>query len=858
MNNIEVALSDLVTKSHYPITHAVNRPCTLNKWIYKLSEDCDADIENVLSKGIIIQQHELSFLNPKDLQNNWRYFISEKGKSNLIYSGEEEFNEGMLYSVCCIYTDAKQDTYFNIRASLPITVYINGNKVCTSYYEYHIKSVSLIFELRSGVNTILITQEISSRYSQLSKEEYSFSVSVKPVSFIKAVDKYDIYYSSTIKIMYKNHSIVPQTHRANNELSLEIFPQYFSLNPVALEISVIVEDVSGNSVVHKVMEGERNIISISTLCDGPLHIKCETSGSDVYVFKGNYKELFLKARNKAEDIEFKNYIDYVFKFTSENFVFNNGKIELIYDKFLYILYSQFSRLLKSILCKKGMKNDYFSNFRPGDIVTFLMKSDVDNVYMPYTFFFPDNYVAGEKIKTVILMPYGTVMDLFPDIPNNIVRSEFQDFIVVTVYGRGGLNRDYVSESQILKIINSVYNSDFVDATNRYAVGVCSGALRVCGLAMRFPGLFAATALFGGTVRLDMSNPEYEELQNLEHVKIFNVYNIEDEHFNGSRVLYTNNLLKQEKSFIFDSFTHKELTESLVTTKVISNLIKCNADIPEKFSWFPQENMYTSAYWFTVVEFIDIRKKSYVEAVLTDNGYSIFTKNISKFKIQISEEHFSAQRELTIFNNCHKAIVFVNPPGILTICHTEKKLISSWQSTSMSPQVEYELKPEQLGIRAVYMKPHVILNPSAPIHNNSRATKKLKMIFRQPIREKVRNYVCNEIDDDNLSGEYCVIRFFDNINIFMKETNDFEKDIDLMNNVLIQSIINNRESYFILYADGNHNLYVYISSEDVIDTLSDLMLRFDTEKVFLSHFVIYYQEKFYYKSYSKILEYKKNI
>lgn len=825
MNNLKEKLEDLAAISLYPITFTGERPCILNKWLYKYL-DIQTPLAEAIAGGRILQQHELSFLQPDELRSNWRYYVSESDNTNLIYAETEDITDCKLCSVCCIYSSKKKDSYFYIRTSLPVSVYVNGRKICGSNYGYHIKPFSLIIELEEGINTLLVTQEISERYQELSRSEYSFYISVKPVSFIHMVDKEDIYYSSSIDTLYHSYYIVPVTYRILDELSFEIFRKYQPAGQREETVTVTVKDAFGTMLKCRTVTGERCVILLTGIRDGPLRVHCDGSGGDIFVFKGNYEEVLKDIKSRIDDAEFVNYIDHVFKLPASELVFNYGKMELIYEKILYILFNQFTRLLKASDSGKDIKEEYFWHMEPGEIITHLMKSDVDGAYMPFTFFTPDNYRTRQKNKAIIFMPYGSLMDLFPDIPSNIIRSEFQDFIVITVYGRGGLNRDFVSELQIVKIINYIYNLDMIDGKDKYAVGICSGALRAYGLAIRFPGMFTALASVGGTVRMDINDPQFEELKILEHTMIYNVCNIEDEFFNSSRVFHTNRLLKREKSILFDSFTHKEVTENLVTKKVAGHLLGHKGEIPSGFQWYPQENIYNRAYWVTVVQLQDIRKKTFLDIVVTSNGYRLKTDNIKELQIDVNEHHFSTEQVLTLLVNQHQGSITAGPDKTIAIRISEDGILCDHAGKMQSG---FGLKEDSLGIKSIYLKRHAILKPARPIHDNTRITKKLIMIFRQPLREKERSYGYVEVEEASAANGASIIQFLD--------------DMANLNNIVPFEC---REAEIVLYR-LEKNLYVYTASLGAVEVLAKLMGKFDTDQIFLSTFIMYREGKFYYES-----------
>lgn len=109
---------------------------------------------------------------------------------------------------------------------------------------------------------------------------------------------------------------------------------------------------------------------------------------------------------------------------------------------------------------------------------------------------------------------------------------------------------------IIGFIDEIIRDWRVDRDRVYLMGVCSGALRIFGLATRFPGTFAAMANIAGTFRADINQPDYSMLQNLGVMPVYQLLNIEDDVLNTTRVLDSANHMPNVTNWCFPSIHTK--------------------------------------------------------------------------------------------------------------------------------------------------------------------------------------------------------------------------------------------------------------------------------------------------------------
>ncbi len=147
------------------------------------------------------------------------------------------------------------------------------------------------------------------------------------------------------------------------------------------------------------------------------------------------------------------------------------------------------------------------------------RSDIDDSIQPYSLYLPESYSSDRKYSLAVLLHgysgndfnYGnTLASLMPD-----------DFIILSVFGRGDLYYQSVGEQDVLDVMDRVINRYSVDENRVYITGSSMGGLGTWRIGSLYADRFAAMAPFCGW-------NGYELLENLGNMKTYIVHGNADD------------------------------------------------------------------------------------------------------------------------------------------------------------------------------------------------------------------------------------------------------------------------------------------------------------------------------------------
>lgn len=768
MHKLADQLKHLVSLCNYPLTFSGDSPNFLTRWLVRSNVLYQADSMELSSR--IMLEHELSFASEEEKENSWRYYVSANMRDILLESMFQTEEDKAIYGLCSVYCTSDQEVFLFTRASLPLKVWVNGCLVNASTFEYHVKPFQVICNLKQGVNTILIEKRISSKFRSLPEDERAFTISIKPVRQLLETDREQVVFTAAkVEQMKQLYYVLPdKAFCVEKQVTCLVLP-YYSGEGVPEPLLLEVINGSGSLLLSR---------EVSTYCPADLDLRHVNSGvlelrvrrssegsalSNAYIFCGDYEgkrqRLLQELQERGMDSDFLELQQYLTELALGDKGVNHGKVELHYDRIYYHLLREFNYL--SIQLEQPERR--VSEEGERKIHTRLRKSPIDGAKLAYTVFLPRDYTAGDDSYPLIFcMPFGTMVNTIPEGTDLMYRNQFDDVIIACMYARGGYNKDYINEMDIIGFIDEIIRDWRVDRDRVYLMGVCSGALRIFGLATRFPGTFAAMANIAGTFRADINQPDYSMLQNLGVMPVYQLLNIEDDVLNTTRVLDSANHMPNVTNWCFPFYSHKESVELFQSPELFKRLLQHKRDKnPREILFHMKEPIYNSSSWLTVEQVQDLCRQTFVHVCVSDSSEIRIHTDQGKTLSLLLDRHGLDLKEriLLTVNSCSEQISI--PPYsqvrirleplqmVVSVLEVSKNTYESYRNR-LSPAVE------AMGIKALYRDSCLIISPSAYPPEKRRYYRTLTQTLQQPLRERARNYkyqsvLSSEADQEQLAA-----------------------------------------------------------------------------------------------------------
>lgn len=122
-------------------------------------------------------------------------------------------------------------------------------------------------------------------------------------------------------------------------------------------------------------------------------------------------------------------------------------------------------------------------------------SDIDNSIQPYSLYLPANY-SPEKTYSLIVVAHGYSGNDY-DGGNHLTSLMPEDFIIVSVFGRGDVHYQSVGEQDVLDVMNRVLERYPIDKNHVYLTGSSMGGLGTWRIGTLYADRFAAIAPYCG-------------------------------------------------------------------------------------------------------------------------------------------------------------------------------------------------------------------------------------------------------------------------------------------------------------------------------------------------------------------------
>jgi hypothetical protein len=868
-------LSELSRKNFHPITFSGNTPVILNRWLvkceYRIPENplCPEPILSLNSK--IIVQEDFNNLPKEEIDTSWRFYISSNQEdfysSNYVEPVFSSRKDKTIYCLNSIYCEKDEDLVFNINNATPISIWINGQLAIKNHFNYHVRPNYIFIRLRKGIHFVLV-ERIALRTNAIIHQYFHlFYISVKPFNFLfKGFGFLD----KKMLIHYeKSLVIVPDHVVYNQEKKIQLIVLSNRIIPGRKQkINLSLFDYSGQMVFSReALTQELIILEPLTRLEGVYRITAQTnelqSSGATYIFKGDIDQKTTELITKAETLKNSNSdIIYNFQCLSRILDYQNGffknnceiAFKTFYD-FILEKYTDFERHLSNDSNTRDTAlQDIFKNS-----FMYFQKSTIDDDYAIGWVQLPADYEPGKKMALVINYSYGAAGSRYPNITAYSEARLFKNAVILNFCGRGALNRDFINELEIIKIINFVFKNFNIDRDRISALGYCTGGLNAFNWAFHFPDLFSALASICSTPRMELNHPDYSYSGNINNVTLYSIANIEDCALNGARVIDTASHFKKLKSISYAQFIHMEFEESFHSSKLLESVIKEKRNpYPISVELKTSEPHCNKAYWVQIKRIQNLCFPAFVKAkVINSERVQLETDNIECLNLLINRKSMKLNKTVFIaWRDITKKIV-LSDYNITSLFFKGNSIKTETRPIS-SDDFEYsynklELDCSLLGIKEVYTGSCHIIKPCITDEDTDFSSKFLYYL-QSPLKEKIRNYKFPVIEKIDPSGQLPANSHF----IYYFDTGKTNKaDVPFLRNFNFKftqeflELNNNRftgETFLFFknrhpYNPGKKGLAIAYNCNKVKNELFKFFDGFDTNPLFYHDIVVFNNGKY---------------
>ena len=772
-------IEQIIYRCPYNITFSGNKCGFLNRWLVTgkaIEPHGDKSLGPYIgTDAAILYKIRHAELAREELESNWRYYCCTKldDDTQIEYcrnNPEQMFSkdrDAYIYCLCCIYCEDKGDFLFFADPQIPVRLWINGVLVFAVTPEYMINKYTFAIRLSKGINSILVEKEILKLFRSFSPYTSRFHMEFIPARFIVESNVRQFYDRTQFKILEKEYKIIPDRafFDGRENVSITVVPRYITdIKPERIMVSIF------NASRRKIIDIEgytfrKLLLAPGEEINGTLFIEAKSyTGSKkagAYVFKGDFsehlKQLGMTAE-KRKDCD-KSIFDFIKRIAeirdTGSFFFRNTSelmTEHIYESILKQLFTIENAV---IYCHENYYEKTILNISDKRALVF-KDSEVDDKFTAYLLHLPRGYSFKKRYSLIVYFIYGTGHSMYPYAMDFIERQLFDCTIVLTMCGRGGMNRDCINEGNILKIIKSVVEKYNIDRDRIFCIGGCTGTLRAIGMAIRIPGLFAGIIGVEGTARLDIRRPEFEYLKNADNIKIYQLNNIEDAIFNTARVLDTLKRFRRKKSWNFSGFSHIQFDTMLSSSKLIKMLLGISRErYPKQISFITEEPIYNKSYWIRLDYIESLGEKARIEAKISNiKLIEISCRNIKRLTLLLARDEMGLGDSINISVNGYSAKVCSGAYSQNSITIRSRGIsIETRELTGDSFAKAYDcfqINERLLGIKRVYCSKCTVIKPCS--QERKSLSKRMFLLLKDPMREKIRNYKYGVLTEDELRLE----------------------------------------------------------------------------------------------------------
>ncbi|HEX2925016.1 MAG TPA: hypothetical protein VHP38_01955, partial [Ruminiclostridium sp.] len=741
MEGIWAYLERIIGISSYSITIAGDVPNVLNRWLIK-SELADGtwpdQIEPCLyeTKAKIVLEHEKASMTEQELKSNWRFHIADRFLCQ--YNTPDKFliddKDRYIHSLCSVYCENERDVLIFIHSERPMKMWINGRMTYSSKFDFHIQPGVFVYRFKRGFNTILLEKELSQRYKSLNMELDENIIILKPCAYLLHSNVSKFFDKELLEDLDKTYSIIPDRsfYRPGQKIDITVLCRSMKASRED-RIKVTASNTVGEEIASIITETAAKIsLEVDLKTRGMLCIKAESitnpeKYSILHVFYGDFKQSVEQWINNAEKRDDCNpEIIATVKRLQNIPQVETGLIRGAYspltERLLIPLMEklfEFERYTYSVDGPK--KKEMLDVFQTNALL--FRNSEVDEGFKCYSIYLPQGYDPLKKYPLVIYMQFGFGMNMYPTIPSYIQNQHFKDAIALNLCGRVK-NRDYISEGEFISIINKVIESLNIDRDRIFIIGTCAGAFIAFDLALKIPHLFTAIAIISGSVRLDINEPEYDQLENIDNTMVCQLGAIEELMYNCSRFDETLNHIKKNKKWWLCYFSHGDVEELLNRGKLQKMIIRQKkVKYPKEIRYTTYEPIYNKSYWLEIDYIENLSSKAFISgSIQSENLIVIKTENIRRFNILVSTKHMGIGENIVLCVNNIRQPIYINKYARISVTILDAGLEIKSENLSWKDfDSEYNrvgLNEQALGIKEVYLRKCIIIKPDSNGGNRS--------------------------------------------------------------------------------------------------------------------------------------------
>jgi pimeloyl-ACP methyl ester carboxylesterase len=885
--NLLEYLEKTVVTCHYPITLSGDKPGALNRWLAKsigvdglLPEEMEP---RVGTGGRILPERDLGVLSQEELETNWRYYFADEpfflGEQRTFYEYVHFYKlftrgaDQYLYGLCNLFCSQANEVHFFIYAVSPIKLWINGELVFISRFDYFIRPYRLIVRLREGDNIILVEQPAIKNHHGRAVSPAEFSIRIHPCDFPVSNNFIDQWVVNDLKsrlVIFPDRAFYP----VEAAIKMLILPGYFtekSTEPVKVTVSNTIQSLHKELMVEP---GQEFTVEIDPQFTGLLWVQAEmpacapewvgvSKKTDIYLFRGGFKAardgLVQRAREAGvfDEPVIQNFIR-----TTEIIDMDTGFFkashELILSEYYYQILAKYGEFETRVNSFAGDPSDGLFDVYKDNAFIF-MDSPVDEGYFTYQISLPDNYTAAKKYPLVIFLFYGHGLSQYPDLvlERYPERQHFSEAIIVSAPARGGLNRDYINQSNYYKMIARIQEEFSIDRERIYLIGSCTGGIAAAGLALKAPQIFAAVVIAWGTPRLDLNDPDYDYLKNMGQTMTYHLLNIDDYSFNFARLLNTQRYFPKSKCWKFRDISHIEIDLMFDFRRLIHELIQVRADqYPKVIEFTVDEPVYNRSSWLVVNRIDDLHRKGRITARIVSPGrIEIKTENIGRFSIYVNRDAMGLEPEVILDINGVEGRIQVDALGWIDTGLNGTGLLLKFHSlTPEDFRQVYDrvgIAEDLLGIKQIYAGKCLLLKPEISPGADQTLVKRLLKLLQLPMKERTRNYRYDScMENKMIPSDFQHTNF-----IFVVDA----RNISPMQQEILDAVglspgrdgvdYGNQQysgAYFALIKcsnpdiSGYFTLAVIYNEDSMVEELIHFWNAFDYENFFFSDAVLYHQ------------------
>lgn len=773
-HTIQEHLYKMITASPYPINFSGDIPNVINRWLIKSEPAAEYSFDHLdpylSTDAELLLEHEQAFLTTEELEKNWRYYISDDKLT--LYQGnspQKDFTKDQnkyIYALCTVFCKEKQKVVIYANSITPIRMWINGRIILINNFNYHIKPYLCTFQFEKGLNIILVEKTLFLKDLALNIDPDNFMIILKPYWFLLNEELNYFFDRDLLRDLENSYTIIPERafFTAEQKMRFMILPKYFDEH-ISEQVSIRFESSTGELPGTLTAE-TGTIVSLDLKNNHPGVLSIKATGlanpgktGDTYVFFGDFiktRDELIIAAGKRRDCN-EAIINTVMKL-SELPDMNTGCFrnfpQTIQDRLYYLIFEKFFEFEQYLHSEDSAgPKTVFEVFRHHAVM--VNESEIDDGFGFYSIHFPTDYDCRKKYPLAISVQYGYGMSLFPIVQQYVQQRRFSGAIIVNICGRGSLNRDYINEVNLFNLLETIIQNHNIDRERIYITGSCTGTLKSFGLAFRRPDLFAVIIGVNGTIRLDLKNPQFEILRNIDNTLCYQLCNIEDNIFNGSRSLITSGHLSKVKNWNFTGYSHDDFDEFLNQGKILPEVLAEKRNkYPKQIEYVIYDPIYNRSFWLKVEYIADLSQKARIKAEIKSRRFiDIQLENIKCFSLLINREAMELDREIEIGVDHFKSRLQLDQFVKVTVISGDDQLLTTISVLSEESLArEYDdirIDPRLMGIKQLYFKKCIIIQPDTLLAQDRVFAKKLFHGLQYPSKERNRNYKYRVIKESEL-------------------------------------------------------------------------------------------------------------